>query len=259
MSCSLTVQDGAVPLEPPPHLISPEDVHVWVVDLAAHAEDEAVLRALLDPYERNRADLFHFARDRIRFVVAHAAVRRLLGSYAGLAPETLEFEFGEFGKPALSERCNRNPPLTFNLAHSGERALVAVARGRRVGVDLERWTADIPYDDVAAFSFSVRERGELRELPEGLKQGAFFACWSRKEAYLKAQGVGISQGLEHFDVSLSPGAPAQLLADRRNPRALFDWAMLDLEAEPGYSAALVAEGKECRVEQYWLSMSATAG
>lgn len=167
-------------------------------------------------------------------------LRRLLGAYGDVSPDALEFVAGEHGKPSLAGAA-AGRGLEFNLAHSGEIALVAIARGRAVGVDVERWDPGIDHRDLAERFFSPGEREALADLAgsaDRLAEG-FCSAWSRKEAYLKATGAGITRGLQHFDVSLAPGQPARLLADRLDAAAVERWVMRGIAPAPGYSAALV--------------------
>jgi len=222
------------------------DVHVWDARVSAFAERENDLRATLDDAELQHADRFRFARDRTQYVVAHGLVRRLLGRYLGRPASALRFIIGPYGQPALDEPAAR-PALEYNLSHSGDIVLIAVARGRAVGVDVERWADDIVYDELAEYCFSPAERAELSAASHDDKAAAFFAGWTRKEAYIKATGVGVMLGLDYFDVSLAPGAAAALLADRRPSAFTERWMMRDIELEPRYSAAVVAAGHNWQV------------
>lgn len=167
----------------------------------------------------------------------------ILAAYDEVDPRALEFSVGEHGKPELIAGGAANRELLhFNLSHSGDMALVAVARHGAVGVDVERWRTNVQHLEIAERFFSPSECDALlnlpRETPETVLLG-FFSTWSRKEAYLKATGHGISRGLHHFDVSTG-GKAAELLADRLDPGALARWNMTHLTVGPGYSAALVA-------------------
>jgi 4'-phosphopantetheinyl transferase len=225
--------------EEPPSLAD-DAVHVWRVPLVS--EDEArALRPLLSDAERVRADRFFRDAHRIRYTIAHGWLRRILSFYVSEEATALVFEEGAHGKPALAASAAHSG-VQFNLAHSAELALIAVTRGRAVGVDLEQWDAEIEHIELSERFFSPSERAALRAL-EGMGDAvvaAFFAAWSRKEAYLKATGDGITRGLHHFDVSLDADR-AQLLADRRDEHATSRWIMSSLDAAPNYSAALVVE------------------
>jgi 4'-phosphopantetheinyl transferase len=224
--------------KPPP--LADDAVHVWRVPLASAAEARA-LRPLLSDAERIRADRFFRDEHRIRYTIAHGWLRRILSNYDSEEATALVFEEGAHGKPSLAASAAHSG-VQFNLAHSAELALVAVTRGRSVGVDLEEWNADIEHIELSERFFSPVERAALRAL-EGEQDAVvagFFAAWSRKEAYLKATGEGITRGLHHFDVSLDANQ-AQLLADRLDEHATSRWVMSALDAAPNYSAALVVE------------------
>lgn len=178
------------------------------------------------------------------YVVAHGGLRHVLAGYTGIKPGALAFDVGAAGKPSLAipNSDKHEPAIEFNLSHSGHVVLIAVARGRAVGVDVERWDRQVEHVSLAEHFFSPYERDALRQLSgdsEALNEG-FFNAWSRKEAYLKALGAGIAQGLHHFDVSLRPGEPAALLADRNDSAATMRWEMMSLDVGHEYSAALVA-------------------
>ncbi|GJG89249.1 4'-phosphopantetheinyl transferase [Gemmatimonadetes bacterium T265] len=221
------------------------DVHVWRVRLdVADAAPRLVRECadVLSAAERARAGRFHAAAHRDRFVVAHGVLRRVLGAYAGREPQALEFTTGLAGKPALADaRAGDGGTIEFNLSHSADLAVVAVARGRAVGVDVEREDAAIEHESLSEHFFSPGECAELRAVGEAGRVAGFFAAWSRKEAYLKATGEGITNGLHHFDVSLAPGAPARLLEDRSDGSACDRWVMAALDPAPGYAGALVVE------------------
>ena len=224
----------------PPHTpLGAGDVHVWRVSLDIDPEP---LRTVLSADERQRVARFHRDEHRRRYAAAHGALRLILGSYLDAAPETLAFQLGEHGKPSLSEPFDPSGArVEFNLSHSADLALVAVAQNHPVGVDVERWS-EVEHLELAERFFSSAERDALRRLAnvaERLDAG-FFAAWTRKEAYLKATGYGISRGLHHFDVALAPDVEAALLADRLDETATRRWTMRSIVPAEGYSGAVVA-------------------
>jgi len=172
-------------------------LHVWHVDL----ERVAAPTDGLDDAERARMARFYQALHRRRFGAAHSSLRRILARYLAAEPEDLVFDLGEHGKPAL-----RGTPggLAFNLSHSGDRALVAVTRVGPVGVDIEGHRALTDRDGLARRFFSPAEIQQLEGLPEEDRTAAFFRCWTRKEAFIKCSGRGLTQPLDSFDVSLEP-------------------------------------------------------
>ena len=222
--------------KPPP--LEPGSVHVWRVQLS-DPERARALRPLLSDDERARADRFFREEHRIRFTVAHGQVRRILAHYVNEPPPQLRFAEAEHGKPSLVSSA-ATADVHFNLSHSADLALVAVARAAPVGVDLEQWDDEVEHLALAERFFSEAERRALHDIAQtpGAVVGGFFAAWSRKEAYLKATGHGITRGLHHFDVSLEPG-DARLLADRMDANAANAWAMSALDVAPNYSAAVV--------------------
>jgi 4'-phosphopantetheinyl transferase len=226
-------------VEKPPALAD-DAVHVWRVPLAS-ADEARALRPLLSDAERVRADRFFRDEHRIRYTIAHGWLRRILSWYLAEEATVLIFEEGAHGKPSLAAPAAHSG-VQFNLAHSADLALIAVTRGRPVGVDLERWDAEIEHIELSERFFSPAERQALRAHEGRLEAvvAGFFAAWSRKEAYLKATGDGITRGLHHFDVSLDADR-AQLLADRLDENATSRWVMSSIDVAPEYSAALVVE------------------
>jgi 4'-phosphopantetheinyl transferase len=216
-------------------------VHVWRVALDDEVRVEDSWR-LLSPDEQARADRLHDATHRRRFVLAHGALRSLLARYLDASPSAITYLLGTHGKPALASRDSARAQVEFNLSHSEDIALVAVARGQPVGVDVQHWSESVEHLRLAERFFSPSEREALRALTHEAEQvaAAFFAAWTRKEAYVKATGYGIARGLHHFDVTLAPGEHARLLADRLDPDAPARWSMTALEPAPRYSAAVVA-------------------
>lgn len=212
---------------------------VWKCWLGEGVEIEP-LALLLSPDEADRAARFVFARDRRRFIAARAALRSILGERLGESPERLKFAYGPYGKPELADAW-RPSGIQFNLAHSGDWALVAVAIGKRIGIDVEQLRPLVEGKDIAQRHFSPRETAQLWSLPLELQEEAFFRCWTRKEAYLKALGCGLSMALDAFDVSLLPDQPAALLAARDDPRAPTHWRMAELRPAAGYLGAVVVE------------------
>ncbi|HEY4387450.1 MAG TPA: 4'-phosphopantetheinyl transferase superfamily protein [Ktedonobacteraceae bacterium] len=218
------------------------DVHVWRIPLETSPASLEEFRLLLDATEKERARRFRFERDRRRYIVAHGTLRMLLGAYLQMDASALRFVTNAYGKPALAQ-AQHVQHLSFNLSHSHELALLAVTWRRELGVDVEYKRNDIEYDELARHSFSPYEQEQLRTLPASMKEDGFFACWTRKEAYIKARGMGLSLALDLFDVSLHPAEQAQFLASREDPREVERWSLVNLEPDPGYAGALMVEGK----------------
>lgn len=224
------------------------EAHVWHASLVRTPQATDRLRRLLSPDELERAAKLRFERHQRRFVVARGILRALLGRYLRVHPSELSFSYGHHGKPTLDGPYRTGPH--FNLSHSHEVAVYVVARGRHVGIDVERVRTDVAAEQIADHYFSRRELAALRALPAEARPEAFFTCWARKEAYLKARGEGLSFPLDQFDVSLAPGLPAALLATQDDPAEAARWSMVALETVDGYAGALVVEGPLRRL-RYW--------
>jgi 4'-phosphopantetheinyl transferase len=221
-------------------------VHIWRVRLDQPGPIVAACEAHLSSDERGRTDRFHFARDRRRFVVARAALRDVLGRYLALPPVQVAFTYGPQGKPALDAAIH-TAPLQFNLSHCDELALIAVTARRSIGVDLERVREIEDLLVMAERTFSRHETAALLALPEAQRPEAFLNCWTRKEAFVKALGDGLSWPLDQFDVSLAPDEPARLLAVAGDPAAVGRWRLCALAPADGYVGALAVEGDDWRL------------
>jgi 4'-phosphopantetheinyl transferase len=233
-----------------------DDLHVWRAALNQPPPVVSACRALLSPDELNRAAKYRFAKHRDHFTVSRAVLRTLLGRYLRAEPARLRFSYSPYGKPSLSAADSET--LRFNLSDSGELVLYAFTRDREVGVDLEYVRHDFEVEEIAQRFFSRAEVAALGALPAKLKAEGFFRCWTRKEAYIKARGEGLSLPLDQFDVSLSPGEPAALLRVANNPLELSRWSMRELNAGQGYIAALVVEGRDSQLSCFQWSETSPA-
>jgi 4'-phosphopantetheinyl transferase len=192
---------------------------------------------LLSCDERQRAERFRFAGDQARYIVGRALLRKLLARYLDAAPEQLEFQYGPFQKPMLSAR------LWFNLSHSGSVALYGFSSAGELGIDVELERVDFARERIAERFFSASEVQVLRALPAEMRSRAFLCCWTRKEAFIKARGDGLSLALDSFDVSFAPGAPAALLRTDWCSGEAAQWCLEDLsDARAGYIAAVAMRG-----------------
>lgn len=217
------------------------EVHVVRIMLAAAAPYLVRLRTILSDEERTRADRFYFEVDRSRFTIGRALSRLLLGHCLGLPFDRLAFGKSGHGKPYLQGESGIN----FNVSHSGEVVLLALARGRELGVDVERIRPDMVTADIAERFFSEHECQELASVADGKERHeAFFACWTRKEAYIKAIGDGLSLPLHQFDVAFLPGQPPRILATRHDPVQAARWTLRNLDPGEGHKGALAAEGAD---------------
>lgn len=211
-------------------------VHVWRISLDQPDDRLDRFRRTLDPDELNRASRFHFEKHRQHFIVARGFLRSVVARYLETQPEALRFSYGAYGKPELASE----HVLRFNLSHSHEVALLAVALDAEVGVDVEHVRADFASEEIARRFFSRAEVEVFNALPKEEQVAAFFRCWTRKEAYIKAIGKGLSQALDAFDVTLAPGAAPALL--RAEDDDASRWLLTDLNAGDGYAAALAIAG-----------------
>jgi 4'-phosphopantetheinyl transferase len=223
------------------YVLPDDEVHVWrAVVLDVPLSSMVQLRQVLSPDERERADRFHFEMDQKRCVIGRGFLRLLLGQILHISAGQLRFECDGFGKPSLI--AGQGLPMQFNISHSGDLVLIAIAKGRAVGVDVERIRTDFDPDSIAARFFSANEYKVLASLSGPGRYQAFFACWTRKEAYLKARGVGLSLPLDRFDVSCLPNEEPRLLATRHDPLEARQWRLRALDLGSDYAAALAAAG-----------------
>jgi len=223
-----------VPATPP--TLGVHEAHLWCLDLDAPGGAETA-PDILNGEERARAARFHFERDRHRFIAGRTALRRILATYLNRTPADLVFTVGPHGKPALE-----NLWLEFNLSHSGGCGLLAVTRGRRVGVDVERVRADFACEDIARRFFAPAEVEALSSFAPDQYATGFFRCWTRKEAYVKARGDGLSLSLQHFEVPLSTGTTRALVSSVEDPAEVERWSLRELVPAPCHLGALVVEG-----------------
>lgn len=225
----------SLPLSPP----DKTDVHVWKFDLEIDQNIYSRLKILLTEDECTRALSYNFERDRKNFTISRGLLRTILGMYLRCHPKELQFQYGEYGKPALAS--SHATSLSFNLSHTNNLMLFVCSLERNVGIDVE-WVHDLPdWRGIAKKLFSSRELEDLEKIPAEQQLQAFFNCWTRKEAYIKAIGGGLSIPLKHFDVSLAPNEPARLLRNIGDTDRY--WSMREINVISGYAAALIAEGK----------------
>jgi len=212
----------------------PREAHVWTLDLDLAPQDTLEsLASLLSADEQFRASRLAFAVDRRRFIVCRAMLRRAIGGYLGVEPASLRFELNPWNKPYLAGGEN----LRFNVSHSGGTALFVFTTGVEAGIDIEHINSRIGVFEVAAHCFSDDEQAALLTVPDAELQAAFFACWSRKEAYIKARGMGLSLDLRSFDVSINPQEERWTLREHGTDVSA-DWTLLSFSAAPETASAL---------------------
>ena len=219
-------------------------VHVWIAEFDELTRDLPMLETMLSPDEMARAGRYHSKCDREHYVAARGTLRVILARYSDGRPKWLRFSYGPHGKPMLASEGS----IRFNLSHSDGLVIYAVTLGREVGVDIERIGGAEDLDVLAEHFFSIRENAAYRSLPAAQRRDAFFACWTRKEAFLKARGEGLSLPLSDFDVEFAPDKPPALLSvNQRRATGSSEWTMHDVASPEGYKAAVVVEGPGCRV------------
>jgi 4'-phosphopantetheinyl transferase len=220
-------------------------VEVVATRLDAAPELVGELHALLSDQEKRRASRRAFGRDRRRFIVARGRLRQLLGARLGVRPESVELAYGAHGKPALAPRF-ADADLRFNVSHCDDVAayVVAFGEGREIGIDIEAVRVMSDAVDLAARFFSDAERAAYRALEPPDRPLGFFNCWTRKEAFIKALGDGLSHPLNRFDVSLTPGEPARILRVGDASGERCGWRMMSFSPAPGFVGAVVTESKD---------------
>lgn len=243
-SSPLTFEEQVIPpwgLE-----LSDDDIHLWSASLERSAEQIQELSTLLDATEQQRAARFVFEHSRRRFIVARGLLRRLLGAYTGVAPEQLEFAYGEKGKPRLVAQ-----PIAFNLSHSEELMLVGFARVP-LGVDVEYLREISDAEAISQRFFSTNETVTLLRLDKTQRGRAFLLGWTRKEAYIKAIGRGLSYPLNRFEVTLDPAQEPKIVSLDGDTRGAALWRLVHVEPAPGYVGALAVSGQDWQIHSHRL-------
>ena len=234
-----------------PMTLPANEIHIWYASLDQQAEGCRLLADAPSSDERARASRFHFQRDRRRFLVSRTLLRVILGLYLDLEPSQVQFRYGQYGKPFLAESLG-DFGLCFNVAHSHELAVLSFARGLSIGVDLE-YVRELPdAEQIAVSFFSEGENAAWRALPADEKTEGFYNCWTRKEAFIKAVGDGLSHPLKEFRVSLAPGEPARFLSIAGDVLKASRWSLWALTPSPGYVAALAAPIPEAEKKAFRL-------
>jgi 4'-phosphopantetheinyl transferase len=225
-------------------------VHVWAVPLAVGPDRLAALLALLSPEEQRRAARFTHIPAREQNIVSRAMLRVLLGRYLDIAPTAVHLVAGDNGKPALAGR-----ELYYNLSHTKGLAVYAVTARGEVGVDVEQVRSYPSHLDLATRYFTAREASAIRAQAGRGSESAFFHVWTRKEAFLKALGLGLAGGLERFEVSVPPDDPARILHIDGDRRAAQRWTMVSLEPAAGYVATVAIETPGCPIQSRGLFLT----
>ncbi len=239
--------DPDVPAVPPGFLAG--QVHIWTMPTQAAEPVVAGLERVLSRDELERASRFRFPHLAGAYVITHGVLRLLLARYLDRDPAAISFEYGVQGKPAVSE----NPQLDFNLTHSEGMAAVAVTVGCALGLDLEHLRPISDIEEIAGRYFCPEEAAELLSLAPGQREQAFFRCWTRKEAYIKAVGDGLSCPLDSFQVTIQADMPARLVHIAGDRAAAARWTLHDLSLAPDYIAALAYPDRQRAVSLFPIS------
>jgi 4'-phosphopantetheinyl transferase len=227
--------------------LPPDEIHVWRANLDVDAAALGHLRQTLSADERARAERFHSSRHRDRYTAGRGILRELLSRYLQTPPEEFVFTLNDHGKPALAPG-GGNVDLRFNLSHSHDQALFAFRLGHEVGVDVERVRSAGNELRLAARFFSPQEVAALRAIPASSQPEAFFHCWARKEAYIKARGAGLGINLASFSVSFASDIGAHLPITGHDDSAAEHWWLRALSPGDGYAGAVCAEGTDWRLK-----------
>lgn len=227
--------------------LSCNEIHLWQADLSSTEPSILPLLRALSADEYARAERYALPHLRRRFVVARGILRSLVGSYLGIVPSEVRFCYGAFGKPMLDEARHKEA-LAFNLSHTEDFALFAFSLVHDIGVDVERIQKSFEVLSLAQQHFSINEYAALSALPTELQLSAFYACWTRKEAYLKAKGSGIANHLSKFDVTVSPKESAQLLRIEGEAEEARGWKLLDIPVPPEYHATVAVANRDCQLK-----------
>ena len=215
-------------------------VHLWMFELACNFQTIARLKKFLNQAEWQKVLRFCFERDRNSYIAGRGLLRLILGLYLDKSPSNIHFDYGPQGKPVLAKQ--HVSSLNFNLSHSNNLVLLAFSCNRDVGVDIEYHRYLMDWQGIAKYYFAPGEQSALKKLPPEQQQHAFFDCWTRKEAYIKALGGGLSIPLDQFEVSLAPNQPARLISVEGKTEKSKRWSMVGIDTQSNYSAALVVEG-----------------
>jgi 4'-phosphopantetheinyl transferase len=232
---------------PPDHRqLNEADVHVWAANLDKLSERFSPFERSLSRDERDRAMRFHFERDRSRFIAGRGLLREVLSSYLKIEPARLQFAYGPSEKPIL-KIFPRHRTLHFNLAHSNDLILIALTRACAIGIDVEKIRPIPDPENLARHFSSPSELLKLMTLPREKRLPAFFNLWTRKEAYIKATGNGLSDVIKEVEVSFFPGEPARLAAISGNTQVAADWTLVELNPAAGFKAAFAASTKSLQL------------
>lgn len=221
-------------------------IHIWKIEYSDFSGDESVLLKVLTDDELKRADKFHYKIDRKRYTVTKAFLKIILSKILSVNPVEIRFALNAHGKPKLIKPAD----VHFNISHSGNMGMIAVTDVAAIGVDVERYRERMTAGKAAKRFFSEKEVADFLELPEDQKLKGFFNCWTRKEAFIKALGLGLAMPLRDFDVTLKPGEKVKLTDIRKINETATDWTLKPIPLEIEYAAAFAIKSKSFE-DYYW--------
>ena len=223
-----------------------EDIHIWNCKVDFDADLVHRYKNILSAAEIKRANRFKFESDRIIFITARAVLRLLSSKYLKINPEVIQFNYTEFGKPFFKDKTS----LRFNVSHSGDRIALAFCHDHEIGVDIEKIKDDFDVMDLAQNFFSKTEIASLQQQPREELSRAFFRCWTRKEAFIKAEGSGLSFPLDKFTVSLEKDCQADILQTDWDASEKDKWSLFSFVPKNNYLSAIAVRKKSLDVKQF---------
>ena len=230
--------------------LNQNEIHIWLCNLIV---DKKLIHALsknLSSEELKKANNFHFEKDKNSYIASHYFLRTILSKYYKIKPGQIIFECNKYGKPFVVNKIAT--PLQFNLSHSGDFCLIGITLNDRIGVDIEKNKEDFSSMEIAEKYFSKNEYEQLLSLRKNDRNKAFYYCWTRKEAYIKAEGKGLSIPLDSFDVTISETKPKLTRIENKND--LSNWHLYNIPINEKYFAAVALFGKEKEIKRYYLNI-----
>lgn len=223
-------------------------VHIWKIFFSDYSNEEAFYSKILSHAELARSSRFHFQIDSIRYKVSRVVAKVLLSKVLSIKPSNIELQLNDYGKPKLIAKSNN---IFFNVSHSANLGLIAITDIGPIGIDVERYRKKMLAEKFARRFFSESEVKEYLDLPHGQKEEGFFNCWTRKEAFIKALGLGLAMPLKDFDVTLTPGEVSQLIEVRNRKEQAAGWLLKNIPLKEDYAAAFSINANNVQ-EKYWL-------
>ena len=224
-------------------ILSSDQVHIWSISYEWLGANSTCFAQTISWDERARAERYRFLEDRSRFVIRRGILRMILGRYLSVEPSHIKLDYGPYGKPHLAGEFDSDS-LQFSLAYSHELVVYAFARKCQVGIDVERIQPLPDIEQISAQFFTTRENRKINELDGLAKLLAFYHCWTRKEAYVKAIGAGLTYPMNQLEVSVDPNEPAQLLWAEKHPQAATQWSLKSFAPADDYVSALAIKGHQ---------------